>query len=199
MPVENMNFFTMSFTIFILLNSYSQIPVFLSLLSSFDQKRQKWIILREMLFALLTLFLFIFFGLDILNHIGISQSAIGIAGGFLLILIALNMIFPKENGTKGLPQHEPFVVPLAIPCIAGPGTITALMVLSKAKGILLSSAALMVAWIPSTILLLLAPAIRNYLGDKGLQAVERLGGMIVVLIGVQMFTNGIVQLVKTSF
>ena len=141
MQVENISFFTMTFTIFILLNAYSQIPVFLSLLSPFDQKRQKWIILREMLFALLTLFIFIFFGIEVLNHIGIQQPVIGIAGGFLLILIALNMIFPKESTSKGLPQHEPFVVPLAIPCIAGPGTITALMVLSKSKGIMLSSAA----------------------------------------------------------
>lgn len=199
MQVENMNFFTLTFTIFILLSAYAQIPVFLALLAPFEQKRQRVIIFREMLIALLALFIFILFGVKVLQIIGIKQHVIGIAGGFLLILIALNMIFPKGDAVKGVPQHEPFVVPLAIPCIAGPGAITSLIVLSKAQGILLATGALFVAWIPSTFILLMAPSIKNYLGDKGLQAVERLGGMVIVLIGIQMFANGVLELVRETF
>ena len=199
MPTENVSFITLVISIFILLNSYAQIPVYLALLANFDRKRQRYIIIREMIFVFIILILFIFFGIKVLQIIGIKQPIIGIAGGLLLIIIALNMIFPKEASTKGMPQHEPFIVPLAIPCIAGPGSITALMVFAKQLGPMVATAALFIAWIPSTILLLLSSYIKDYLGEKGLEAVERLGGMVIVLIGIQMCALGIVDLVKESF
>lgn len=199
MDNSHVNIVTTTITIFLLLNSYAQIPVFLALLSNFDQKRQRNIILREMLIALGVLLLFIFFGNEVLTLIGISEPIIRIAGGLLLVIISLNMIFPKESSTKGMPQNEPFIVPLAIPCIAGPGTMTALMVLAKESGVGIATTALIAAWIPSLIILLASSYIRNYLGEKGIQAIERLGGMLIVLIGVQMFATGVVGLVKQSF
>lgn len=193
------NIITITIMIFLLLNAYAQIPVFLALLANYDHKRQKAIILREMLIALGVLLLFIFFGNEVLSLIGITEPVIRIAGGLLLVIISLNMIFPKESSTRGLPQHEPFIVPLAIPCIAGPGTMTALMVLAKESGSTVAVIALILAWIPSVIILFASSYIRQYLGDKGIQAIERLGGMLIVLIGVQMFAMGIVGLVKQSF
>lgn len=198
MPIEKMSFLTLSFTIFILLNAYSQIPLFIKYMAPFEQKKQKFLIMREMVFALLILFIFIFFGNNVLNVIGVQPHILGIAGGFLLTLIGINMVFPKEQSSQGMPAHEPFVVPLAMPGIAGPGTITALMVLTESRGILFASSALMVAWIPSLFLLLLSPYIKNYLGEKGLQAIERLGGMIIVMIGIQMISTGALTFINIA-
>jgi multiple antibiotic resistance protein len=109
------------------------------------------------------------------------------------------MIFPKEVKTEGLPAHEPFIVPLAIPCIAGPATMTAVMLFSQQYGIYITMASLFVAWIPSLIIVFLASYIRDYLGDKGLKAVERLGGMLIFLVGIQMLSSGTIDLIKVSF
>lgn len=196
MSTENLSFTALVILNFILLSSYAQIPVFMSFLKHFDPVKQKKIIFREMVFALIILLGFIFFGPQVLTAIGIKQPILGITGGGLLIIIALNMIFPKNDEKEGMPKHEPFIVPLALPCIAGPGTLTTLMVLTKQEGYFMASSALFLAWIPSTLLLLAAPMIKRYLGEKGLHAIERLGGMIIALIGIQMAAIGILDLVK---
>jgi len=196
---EKLSFITMTITLFILLNSFAQVPVFMALLTDVESKRQKFIILREMSIALLTLLIFVFFGGNVLKLIGIDHFIIGLAGGLLLILISLNMIFPKATATEGLPKHEPFIVPLAIPCIAGPGSITALMLFTSQKGSLFTSGVLVTAFIPTVMIVLSSAFIKDYLGEKGLQAIEKLGGMLICLIGIQMFANGVVSLVKNSF
>jgi len=188
-----------SISIFFVFNSIGQIPVFIAILAPYEHRRQKTIIVRELLISLLVLLLFTFFGDHILHKIGISKSTIGLAGGLLLFLISLNLIFPKDITTKGLPHHEPLIVPLAIPGLAGPGSIAAVMLYATQSGALITSLALLIAWIPSFILLLAASYIKNYLGDKGVQAVEKLGGMIICLIGIQMVANGIIDLVKENF
>jgi len=192
-------FWGMIVTLFLVLNSFAQIPVFMALLANFDAKKQKIIIIREMLIALVTLLIFVFFGSKVLGFLQIDHYILSIAGGFLLIIISLNMIFPKKETTEGVPHHEPLIVPLAIPCIAGPATITTLILFSKKYGIFMSTAALFVAWVPTLLVVLSSAVIRSYLGDKGLQAVERLGGMLICLIGTQMFALGIIELVKNAF
>ncbi len=196
---ESISFITISISLFLLLNSYAQIPVFLALLSSFDAKRQKIIIFREMIIAFVVLLVFIFFGMGVLKLIGIKAPVIGIGGGLLLIIIALNMIFPKDVKTEGLPAHEPFIVPLAIPCIAGPATMTSVMLFAEQQGAVITTLALFTAWVPSLFVVLSSSYIRNYLGDKGLKAVERLGGMLIILVGIQMLSSGVIDLVKISF
>jgi len=198
---EDASFFTIAAAIFFVLNATGQIPLFLAMLSRFDQKRQMKIITREMIIALLILLLFTFFGDGVLRILGISRPIIGIAGGVLLFLISLSMIFPKSSDTaeKALTQ-EPMIIPLAIPVITGPGAITAVMLYAHETGdALLVGAAAFTAWVPSLIILLLGSYIKQILGEKGLVAVERLGGMLVCLIGVQMLTNGTLQLIKEYF
>ncbi|MBX7067583.1 MAG: MarC family protein [Parachlamydiales bacterium] len=188
--------------IFFVLNATGQIPLFIGLLSRFDQKRQIMIITRELVIALMILLLFTFFGDFILHILGISRAIIAIAGGVLLFLISLTMIFPKA-AADDLPKaltHEPMIVPLAIPIITGPGAISAVMLYAHDTGnpFLVAGAAI-TAWIPSLIILLLGSTIKQILGEKGLIAVERLGGMLVCLLGTQMFTNGTMTLVKDYF
>ena len=201
MEVKDLSIGSMSLALFLLMSSIPLIPLFLSQISPFDSKKQKMIVIRETFFAFLILVVFIFFGRKVLSAIGIAEYVLGIGGGFLLMLIALNMIFPKigTKSTEGLPTHEPFIVPLAIPGMAGPGSIATVMVYAKLQGVMMTSLALFIAWIPSVIILLMAQKIKDYLGDKGLQAVERLGGMIIILIGIQMISQGVVELIKTNF
>lgn len=197
---ENPSFFTIASAIFFVLNATGQIPLFLALLARFDQKRQMRIILRELTIALGILLLFTFFGDAALRVLGITRPIIGIAGGVLLFLISLGMIFPKANGGTEELKHEPMIIPLAIPVITGPGAITTVMLYAHETGSsMLVAGAVIAAWIPSLIILLLGSYIKQLLGEKGLVAVERLGGMLVCLIGVQMFASGTLTLVKDYF
>lgn len=196
-------FLTVAAAIFFVLNATGQIPLFLAMLARFDQKKQLKIITREMIAALVILLLFTFFGDGILRVLGISRNVIAIAGGVLLFLISLTMIFPKtvegEGKEKALTQ-EPMIIPLAIPVITGPGAITTVMMYSHELGnAYLVAGAAFAAWVPSLIILLLGSFIKQLLGEKGLVAVERLGGMLVCLIGVQMLTTGVLSLVKEYF
>lgn len=194
-------FFTIAAALFFVLNATGQIPLFLAMLGQFDHKRQMKIITRELIFALAILLLFTFCGDAVLKVLGISRPIIAVAGGILLFLISLTMIFPKSNGTTAEKlKDEPMIIPLAIPVITGPGAITTVMMYSHETGnALLVAGAAFAAWVPSLLVLLAGSYIKKILGEKGLIAVERLGGMLVCLIGVQMFTSGTFLLVKDYF
>jgi MarC family membrane protein len=197
---ENLSFFGLIISIFLILNALGQIPLFVSILAPYTVERQKKIIIRELLIALAILLLFNFFGNEILTLLGISRSIIGVTGGLLLLIVSLDMIFPSKKTSNGLPAHEPIVVPLAIPVIAGPGTITLVMIYAhKLQNDYLVASAIFLAWLPSLLILLVASYIKKFLGEKGLVAIERLGGMIVSLIGIQMFTKGVIDIVKENF
>jgi len=183
-------------SLFFVLNSLGNVPFFVGILSGYSIKRQRRIIVREMLIALFILLIFNFFGEEILSVLGINRCVMGIAGGTLLFLISLTMIFPKAKTLK-VPQREPFIFPLALPAVAGPGAITAVMIYSQQ----VASPLMMVlpifgAWFCTALVLLASSNIKLFLGQKGLTACERLGGMIISLIAVQMFTQGILELVQ---
>src|SRR5271165_5021453 len=125
-----MSVISVATSLFFVLNALGNVPFFVGILSSYSVKKQRKIIIREMLIALFILVCFNFFGDQILKVLGIDHCVVGIAGGTLLFLIALSMIFPKKNHLK-VPDREPFVFPLAIPAIAGPGAITAVMIYSQ--------------------------------------------------------------------
>lgn len=185
-------------SLFFVLNSLGNVPFFVGILSSYPVKRQRKIIAREMGIALFILLLFNFFGEEILGVLGIDRCVMGIAGGTLLFLISLSMIFPKPKTLK-VPQREPFIFPLALPAVAGPGAITAVMIYSQqAASPLLMVLPIFVAWLCTALVLLASSNIKLFLGQKGLSACERLGGMVISLIAVQMFTSGVVELFQNS-
>lgn len=194
-----MSYFAFVLSLFVVINAFGTLPLFIGLLARYDAKTQRRIILRELTIALFILLLFNFFGDIILRILGISEPIIGIAGGTVLFLIALGMIFPKPHTTES-PAQEPFIVPLATPIVAGPGAIAYVMVFAaETQNYWLSSLAIILAWVPSLCILLLASNIRHFVGEKGLLACERMGGMIISLIAVQMFSTGCVKLIKACF
>jgi multiple antibiotic resistance protein len=190
---------SMAIALFFVINVLGNIPLYLSLLGRYSIQKQRLILLREFGFALVILLLFNYFGSGIFNILGINEHILGMAGGILLLLISITMIFPKEDKEKG-PQHEPMIVPLATPVIAGPGSITAVMLYSsRVENPLLMTGIICGAMVVSCAIALLSSFFKYGLGEKGLFAFERLGGMIVALIAVQMFATGAIELVKTSF
>lgn len=195
------SFFTITLAIFLVINATGQIPLFLALLARYDHRRQIKIICRELSVALLLLMLFTFCGERILHVLGISRPIIGVAGGVLLFLISLGMVFPKKNTSlEESMSQEPVIVPLAIPIIAGPGAIATVMLYAHETGNpFLVAAAAFAAWVPSLIIILLGSLIKHLLGEKGLVAIERLGGMLVCLIGMQMFISSTLLIVKEFF
>lgn len=200
MTLSAESFSTIAFTIFFILNAPGQIPLFLAMLGRFSHKRQLKIITRELIIALVLLLLFTFFGEWILKVLGISQAVIAAAGGILLFLISLTMIFPKPQGPTEVLTSEPIVIPLAIPVITGPGAITTVMTYAHETGRPgMVALAAFCAWVPSLIILLLGSYIKRILGDKGLMAIERLGGMLVCLIGINMATSGFFRLVSEFY
>ena len=170
------------------------IPLFLSLLKGIDEGRRRRIIVRELLAALVILLVFLFFGQTLLDFLHLRRESVAIAGGIVLLVIGLRMIFPTKDGVMGAtPEGEPFIVPLAIPLIAGPSALATLilMVRSNPDQMLSWLAALLIAWGATAVTLMLAPFLYRVLRERGLLAIERLMGMLLIMIAVQMFINGL--------
>ncbi|MEM7175951.1 MAG: MarC family protein [Chlamydiota bacterium] len=190
---------SMALSLFFVVNVLGNIPLYIGLLARYSAKKQQLILIREFLFALIILLLFNFFGSHIFSALGISPPILRIAGGILLLLIAIAMIFPKHDQEK-TPQHEPLLIPLATPVIAGPGSITAVMIFSsQLQNHLTMTLIIIGAMVISCLIALSASFFKYCLGEKGLIALERLGGMIVCLIAVQMFATGAANFVKDAF
>lgn len=192
-----MTLYSATITLLLIMDPLGNIPLFLSILKSVDPKKRKRIILRESFIAFIILVLFLFFGQYILEGMHISQPALAISGGIILFLISIRMIFPPqeiENAVKPKAM-EPFIVPLAVPLIAGPSTMTMVMLMASQAPYDMSRwfTALFVAWAITTIILVFADFLRKILGERGLLAVERLMGMILTTMAVQMFLTGFEQ------
>ncbi len=185
-------------SLFFVLNSLGNVPFFVGILSKYPPKRQRKIIFQEMVIALFILLLFNFFGEEILSVLGIDRYVMGIVGGTLLFLISLTMIFPKPTTLK-VPQRDPFIFPLAMPAVAGPGAITTVMIYSQeSSNPLWMVIPIFIAWSCTALVLLASSTIKMFLGQKGLIAFEKLGGMVISLIAVQMLTTGFIELLKNN-
>ncbi|MBN2431879.1 MAG: YhgN family NAAT transporter [Acidobacteria bacterium] len=187
--------FSAAVVLFLVMDPLGNVPLFLTLLKDYEPRRRRRIILRETLIALFVLLIFLFFGEDLLHFLNLQQESVSIAGGIVLFIIGLRMIFPSRHGVMGNSHSgtEPLIVPLAIPLIAGPSALATLilMVHSDPGRFLHWLGALLMAWGATAMILLAAPFFYRILRDRGLAAVERLMGMLLIMISVQMLLNGI--------
>ena len=183
-----------SLTLFLIMDPFGNAPIFNSILGHIDQKERPKIIAREMIIAFFILLGFLLIGNHLLKFMGLSSPALSIAGGVLLFIISLRMIFPT---TELIPSqaitHIPIIVPLAIPMVAGPSTISALLLLSSNQsGRLLEwGISLFIAWLISTIVLIFSPYFLKIIGPQLTVAIERLMGMVLVILATQMLLNGV--------
>ncbi|MEQ1870542.1 MAG: YhgN family NAAT transporter [Vicinamibacterales bacterium] len=181
-------------TLFLVMDPLGNVPMFLSVLKTVAPHRRRRVLLREIGFAYVVLIVFLLLGKVLLRFLGLQPEAISIAGGIVLFLIALKMIFPSHGSISGDPiAGEPFVVPLAIPLLAGPSTLATLLLLQSAAGS--TPVALMIAvtiaWLITAVILLSATFMYRILGERGLVAMERLMGMLLVMVSVQMLLDGL--------
>jgi multiple antibiotic resistance protein len=185
--------------LFFVMDPLGNVPLFLTALRHVDPSRMRGIIVRELLIALGIMVAFLFLGRYILELLHVSSAALTAGGGFILLLIALRMIFPtSERSLREEIREEPFIVPLAVPYTAGPGLLaTELLFMTREPHrwpIWLGAVAL--AWLASAIILYFSSHLRTILGERGLTAVERLMGMLLVVVGVEMLMAGVVQYLK---
>ncbi len=181
----------------LIMDPFGNVPLFLSAMKHVDPRRQRWVVFRELLIALVVLVVFLFTGRQFLALLGISDSALSLAGAIVLFLIALRMVFPGLRlGMADEFDGEPFVVPLAVPLVAGPSSMAAIIVIMNREPDRWPEwlMALGLAWLGTGIVLMLAPVLRRLLGRRGLVAIERLMGMLLTAIAVQMFVTGVQEL-----
>jgi multiple antibiotic resistance protein len=185
----------------LVIDPLGNVPFFIVALRNVQPERQVRVIFREMCLALAVMLVFLFFGRYILQVLHISEPSLSIAGGIVLFLIALSMVFPIRRGLlSGEVEGEPLFVPMAVPLVAGPSAIATVMLLmtrdpSRWPEWLLAVA---IAWLIALGVLLLSGRLKRFLGDRGLAACERLMGMILTIIAVQMLTNGIAAFVQSA-
>ena len=187
--------------LFLILDPLGNIPVFLGLLKPLPAHRRRIVLARELLIALGVLLAFMWGGKYVLEAMHLRQESVSIAGGIVLFLIGLKMIFPSSEGMFGeVPDGEPFIVPMAIPLVAGPSGMAAVMLLgSQDPGRMGDwTLALVLAWLGTAALLFSATYLFKVLGMRVLVAVERLMGMLLVAISVQMLLDGVATYFRAS-
>lgn len=185
--------------LFLVMDPLGNIPFFLAALKDVSPTRQGRVVVRELLIAYAVMVGFLFAGPFCLRVLQISEPALTIAGGVILFLIALRMVFPSpERPLHEEVDGEPFVVPLAIPYVAGPSVLAAeLLLMSREPGRWGEwLVALSLAWGATAIIVVSGSRLRSYLGQKGLTALERLMGMVLVAVAIQMFLTGIERYIE---
>jgi multiple antibiotic resistance protein len=181
-------------TLFLVMDPLGNVPLFLSVLKTVPPERRRLVLVREILIAYAVLIVFLLVGGSLLRFLGLQPEAVSIAGGIVLFLIALRMIFPDRGSVSGEAiEGEPFVVPLAIPLVAGPSALATLLLLQSGPGATVPALTIAVtlAWGFSAVILLSSTSLYRVLGERGLIAMERLMGMLLVMVAVQMLLNGI--------
>ena len=182
-----------AFILVFVIDPFGNIPLLLAILKNMSPKRQYAIILREMIIGLFLMIIFLFFGRNFLSLFQLETSSIRLAGGVIFFVIGLRMIFPDANKPIYADNGEPFIVPIAIPLIAGPSVLATLILMTQghAQPQLSVLISLLIAWVISCGILLLSPILYKFLRDRGLAALERLMGMLLLMLAVQMFIDGI--------
>lgn len=194
-----MGVYAIVITLFLVMDPIGNIPLFLVLLKRYSSTRYAWIIVRESIIAWCILCAFAFFGDAFLDSLHISESALGMAGAIILLLIAIKMIFPGSDEKEAEDAaEEPLIVPLAVPLIAGPSTLATVLLLASEfdthhDWVL---AGITIATLIFVLILLSARYINRLVGDRVLTAMARLMGMILTTIAVQMFLDGLRLFIK---
>lgn len=185
-------FFSITLTIFFVIDALGHIPTYLEIMKPFGHRQRFVITIRELIFALILMLGFHYLGEPLLTLLEVDKYTVKIAGGIMLFLIAIRLIFSSDNEKAKWNEQHPFFVPLATPIIASPSVLAIIMVLAqKEASEILVMSAIGLAWLVSSVIFLAANPIYNLIKEKGLDACQRLMGLIVALIAVQLFLEGL--------
>jgi MarC family membrane protein len=192
--------FSAAVLLLLVIDPVGNLPIFATALARIAPKRRTRVVLRECLAAYVILLAFMLGGRTFLTWLQLSEASLAIAGGIILFLIALRMVFHHPEGLFGeLPAGEPFIFPLAIPLIAGPSAIaTVMLMVSRDPARRLAWViALTAAMVVATLVLVAAHRLQRVLGQRGTLAVERLMGLLLTALAVQMLLDGLTTYVTS--
>jgi MarC family membrane protein len=191
MPTE---FASQVLLLLFVIDPFGNVPVVNAMLRKLTPRRRRLVIARECLMAYLLLMSFLIFGRQMLSVMHLTQTSLSIAGGVILFMIAIRMVFPTPEGIFGITTGgEPFIVPLATPLIAGPSALAAVMLLPSngPQEMSLMAGALTATMVIATMILLAGARLQRWLGDPVMQAIERLMGLVLTALAVEMLLSGI--------
>jgi multiple antibiotic resistance protein len=193
--MEEHSLISMVLMLFVIIDPIGITPAVVALTKDFGFEKQRHIIIREVLLGFGIALFFQYFGDFFLNQIAIQDFALRIAGGILLFLVALEMIFPQVTSalkTDAKNKQDPFIFPIATPLLAGPGLLTLLMLLSRTKiPPLKITAAVTIAWIFAAIVLAVAPYLHRICGKAGLLILEQIMGLFLAFVALELFLTGV--------
>ncbi len=193
-----MTLFSIAIILFLIMDPFGNISSFLNLMQDIPPKRRRFIVIREMLIALGAMVIFNYLG-DILSHLlEISKTSLQLTSGVILFLVAIKILFPSPDSLRAnLPRGEPFITPLAIPLVAGPSLLATIMLISQIEpSSLVMLGAILLAWAAAVAIILCGGTLQRVLTTNGLNACERLMGMILIMVAIQRFLEGIQDFVK---
>ncbi|MBD9149283.1 MAG: MarC family protein [Spirochaetia bacterium] len=187
------SFISSVITLALVMDGFGNIPLFIAALKKVAPERRKTVLIRELAIALIIMVAFLFLGKWFLRAFGIHEYSLSIAGGIILFIISVKLVFGGDEEPKNDPKEdEPFVVPLAIPLVAGPAALSMVMITAaQQSNKFITLGAVIVASVINSIILMASFPISNLLGKRGLIAIERLTGMILILMSVDMVMGGI--------
>ncbi|HKX44597.1 MAG TPA: MarC family protein [Burkholderiaceae bacterium] len=178
----------------LVLDPLGSLAIFIPIMRDVAPTRRRWVAVREVGIAFAVLFTFMFFGEAFLRVMHLSERSLEVAGGVILLMVAIRMIFSHEGGVYGVPEgKEPLIFPLAVPLLAGPSAMATVLLLASRQPDRLMSwiAALAGAMLVSGAVLLLCDRIRRLLGDSVVSALEKLMGLVLTAIAVEMVLAGL--------
>jgi len=179
---------------------FGNVPLANAMLARVPKRRRRVVVLRECLIAFVILAGFMVFGRELLRLMSLSETSLSIAGGVILFMIAIRMVFAHPEGAFGVQEEgEPFIVPLAVPLIAGPSALATVMLMASREpgNLAVWASALVVAMTITTIVLLAGERMQRWMGDRAMHAIERLMGLILTAIAIEMLLKGIGTFVES--
>jgi len=194
-----MEYLSVAVTLFLIMDPFGNIPIFLPILEKVPPERRRKVLVRELLLALVVIVAFVFCGRYAMSFLGLERMAVSVAGGIILFLIGVRMVFPASKGHADQDfEGEPLLVPLAIPLIAGPSLLAVLLLFSTGDPDRLLDLlwAALIAWAATFIVLFSSTFLIRFFTRRGLVAIERLMGMVLVALAVQLFLDGISSYIK---
>ena len=193
------SFISSVITLALVMDGFGNIPLFIAALKKVAPERRTFVIFRELMIALGIMVFFLFCGKWFLRAFGIHSYSLSIAGGIILFLISINLVFSTDTSgsePKNDPKDEPFIVPLAIPLVAGPAALSMVLILAAQHSKMVTLGAVVAASVINMAILMCSFPLSKLLGQRGLTAIERLTGMILILMSVDMVLGGIAEFVK---
>jgi small neutral amino acid transporter SnatA (MarC family) len=190
----NAELFSATILLILVIDPFGNVPLVVAALRKVPPERRVRVVLRECMAAYVILVAFMLGGRTFLQWLHLSEQSLTIAGGIILFLIAIRMVFPRPEGVFGdLPGAEPFLVPLAIPSIAGPSALATVMLMASRDPVRIGSwlVALTVAMGATTVVLALADRLQRWLGARAVIAFERLMGLVLTALAVEMLLSGV--------